>query len=59
MVFSFESADRKPHWGRAPLLGEHNHDVLAGELGLVADELAALEKSQVIGVEPLPKSGLI
>jgi crotonobetainyl-CoA:carnitine CoA-transferase CaiB-like acyl-CoA transferase len=59
MIFSFEAADRKPHWGPAPLLGEHNHDVLGGELGLAADELAALEKSQVIGVEPLPKSGLI
>jgi formyl-CoA transferase len=33
---------------RAPLLGEHNGDVLGRWLGCSADELAALEKKRVI-----------
>jgi hypothetical protein len=32
-----------------PWLGEHTDDVLRGELGLGADELAALRDSGVIG----------
>jgi crotonobetainyl-CoA:carnitine CoA-transferase CaiB-like acyl-CoA transferase len=33
---------------RAPLLGEHNVDIFCGELGLSADDLAALRAAQVI-----------
>ena len=33
---------------RAPLIGEHNEEVLCGELGLSGDELAALAESGVI-----------
>jgi len=58
MIFSFEAPGRKPHWRRAPLFSEHTRDVLAGELGLGPDELAALEKARVTGAEPLPQSGL-
>ena len=36
---------------RAPLLGEHNAEIL-GELGVTADELAALEADHVIGSRP-------
>lgn len=32
-----------------PRLGEHNHEVLRGELGLDAEAIAALEQDQVIG----------
>lgn len=32
----------------APLLGQHNHEVLAGELGLSADQLAILAAEKVI-----------
>lgn len=35
-----------------PLLGEHNEEVLAGELGLGAAELAALAEKNVIGTAP-------
>lgn len=34
---------------RAPMLGEHNADVLQGELGLSDDEFTALESAGVIG----------
>ncbi|MBM3140553.1 MAG: CoA transferase [Chloroflexi bacterium] len=37
----------------APLLGEHNAEVLGGLLGLSADELRRLEQEQVIGARPL------
>jgi crotonobetainyl-CoA:carnitine CoA-transferase CaiB-like acyl-CoA transferase len=49
--FRFASVD---HWLHtpAPLLGEHNHDVLTRILGLTDDEVAALETAGVIGNRP-------
>jgi crotonobetainyl-CoA:carnitine CoA-transferase CaiB-like acyl-CoA transferase len=41
----------RSHWeirGRAPLLGEHNEDVLVGELGFAKDRLTALAEAGVI-----------
>lgn len=34
--------------GRAPLLGEHNHDVYCGRLGLSAQDLARLRSAKVV-----------
>jgi crotonobetainyl-CoA:carnitine CoA-transferase CaiB-like acyl-CoA transferase len=39
------------HREHAPLLGEHNHELLR-ELGLTEDEIAALEDDGVIGTAP-------
>jgi crotonobetainyl-CoA:carnitine CoA-transferase CaiB-like acyl-CoA transferase len=36
-----------------PHLGQHNHQVLSGLLGLSDDRIAALEENQVIGTHPL------
>lgn len=36
----------------APTYGEHNVDVLAGYLGLTAEQLAELERDDIIGNEP-------
>jgi crotonobetainyl-CoA:carnitine CoA-transferase CaiB-like acyl-CoA transferase len=38
---------------RVPWLGEHTDDVLAAELGLGADELAAHRSEGAIGVSPV------
>ena len=42
------------HWIRtpAPLIGQHNHEVLA-EIGLAPDEIAALEAADIVGDRPL------
>ena len=49
--FRFSSVD---HWIRsaAPMLGQHNHEILVG-LGLSDDEIAALEATDVIGTRPV------
>jgi crotonobetainyl-CoA:carnitine CoA-transferase CaiB-like acyl-CoA transferase len=52
LPFRFASVDRwltRP----APTMGEHNAEVLGGELGLTADELAALADAGVIGDTPV------
>ncbi|MCU1503290.1 MAG: hypothetical protein JWM12_2644, partial [Ilumatobacteraceae bacterium] len=38
---------------RAAYLGEHNHQILGGELGLTAGELDELERDKVIGTMPI------
>ncbi|MFN2538038.1 MAG: CoA transferase [Mycobacteriales bacterium] len=45
---------RAPQWitRRPPTLGEHNDEVLAGELGLTGEELTGLAERQVIGSRP-------
>jgi crotonobetainyl-CoA:carnitine CoA-transferase CaiB-like acyl-CoA transferase len=45
----FEQGPRRVHRRRAPLLGEHNHEILGGLLGLSDEEIAALEGNEVIG----------
>ena len=35
-------------WRRAPLVGEHNREVYAGELGMSGAELAVLKRERVI-----------
>jgi crotonobetainyl-CoA:carnitine CoA-transferase CaiB-like acyl-CoA transferase len=39
------------HTHSAPLLGQHNHELLA-ELGLTASEIADLETDGIIGCAP-------
>jgi crotonobetainyl-CoA:carnitine CoA-transferase CaiB-like acyl-CoA transferase len=41
------------HRSHAPLLGQHNDEVLGKELGLTAEELDALRDANVIGDRPL------
>ncbi|AKK28795.1 CaiB/BaiF CoA-transferase family protein [Mycobacterium sp. EPa45] len=48
MPFRLSRGPRPVHTTPAPLLGQHNHELLA-ELGLSADDVAALEIEGVIG----------
>ena len=42
----------------APIMGQHNRDILAGLLGRTDDEIAALEEAQIIGYSPLSPRGV-
>ena len=44
-----------PRWLRtpAPTLGQHNHDILVGDLGIDEARYAALEADGIIGSRPL------
>ncbi len=48
--FRFATIER---WNRTPCptMGQHNHEIL-GELGLGAQEIAALEREEIIGTRP-------
>lgn len=48
MPFRFSRGPERVHRTPAPLLGQHNHEVLT-ELGLTDDEIGALEADGVIG----------
>ena len=48
----FSSGPRRLHRRHAPLLGEHNHEILAS-LGLSDEEIAKLEEDGVIGRVPV------
>ncbi|MDJ0788956.1 MAG: CoA transferase [Myxococcota bacterium] len=52
LPFRFASVE---HWLRtpAPTLGQHNQDVLGGLLGLSGEELAALQRDDIIGTRPV------
>ena len=42
----------------APIMGQHNRDILAGLLGRTDDEIVALEAAQIIGFSPLSPRGV-
>jgi crotonobetainyl-CoA:carnitine CoA-transferase CaiB-like acyl-CoA transferase len=54
LPYRFASRGDQP-WHRtpAPVLGEHNDEVLGGELGLAPEELERLRNAAVIGDRPL------
>ncbi|HET6810204.1 MAG TPA: CoA transferase [Acidimicrobiales bacterium] len=52
MPFRYSGIERWVH-SPAPTLGQHNHEVLTEVLGYTADEVADLERREVIGTRPL------
>jgi crotonobetainyl-CoA:carnitine CoA-transferase CaiB-like acyl-CoA transferase len=51
LPFRYASVDRWLHTS-SPMLGQHNHEILT-DLGLSAEEIAALEADDQIGTIPL------
>ena len=52
LPMSFSGLPRTLRRLPAPLLGEHNEEILRGELGLSADEIEKLRENEVIGNRP-------
>jgi len=48
----FSALGPELHRSPPPTLGEHNVEVLGGELGLSAQELEELEAQKIIGTRP-------
>jgi crotonobetainyl-CoA:carnitine CoA-transferase CaiB-like acyl-CoA transferase len=51
-IFSGGPSPAELHTGPPPVLGQHNHEILAGLLGLSDTEIAELAAAGVIGTEP-------
>ncbi len=51
-VFSAGPPPGSLHTGPPPVLGQHNHEILSGVLGLTDDQITELEASGVIGTRP-------
>jgi crotonobetainyl-CoA:carnitine CoA-transferase CaiB-like acyl-CoA transferase len=49
---AFSGLDRHLHRRPPPTLGQHNDEILGGELGLSADELQDLRERKIIGERP-------
>lgn len=48
----FEHGPKRIHRTPAPTLGQHNHEILSGLLGLSEAEIAKLEADEIIGTRP-------
>jgi crotonobetainyl-CoA:carnitine CoA-transferase CaiB-like acyl-CoA transferase len=48
----FSAFERDLHRSPPPTLGQHNREILQGDLGLADREVARLEAEQVIGTRP-------
>ncbi len=52
LPFRYSSRPQGLHYMRPPVMGEHNEEILAGELGLSRQELESLREKKVIGDRP-------
>jgi crotonobetainyl-CoA:carnitine CoA-transferase CaiB-like acyl-CoA transferase len=52
LPFRFALFERELHRSPPPTLGQHNREVLQGELGLDDEDLEALEREGIIGTRP-------
>ncbi|HEY3880066.1 MAG TPA: CoA transferase [Trebonia sp.] len=51
-VFSAGPSPQELHTSPAPCLGQHNHEILAADLGCTEEEIASLLADRVIGTRP-------
>ena len=52
LPMAFSGLPRQLHASPPPTLGQHNDEILGGELGLSADELRGLRERKIIGERP-------
>ena len=52
LPMAFSALSRQLHRSPPPMLGQHNEDILGGELGLSEEEIEALRHRQIIGNKP-------
>jgi crotonobetainyl-CoA:carnitine CoA-transferase CaiB-like acyl-CoA transferase len=52
LPMAFSGLGRRLHASPPPTLGQHNDEILGGELGLSADELRGLRERKIIGERP-------
>jgi crotonobetainyl-CoA:carnitine CoA-transferase CaiB-like acyl-CoA transferase len=52
LPMAFSGLERHLHASPPPTLGQHNDEILGGELGLSADELRGLRERKIIGERP-------
>jgi crotonobetainyl-CoA:carnitine CoA-transferase CaiB-like acyl-CoA transferase len=52
LPMAFSGLDRHLHRSPPPTLGQHNDEILGGELGLSDDELRDLREREIIGERP-------
>jgi len=45
--------EERLHWSPPPTLGQHNEEILCGELGLSREELDDLRQRKIISVRPV------
>ncbi|MBP1685002.1 MAG: acyl-CoA transferase [Deltaproteobacteria bacterium] len=53
LPMTISGLDAHLHWGPPPTLGQHNEEILCGELGLSRDELEDLQQRKIIGTRPV------
>jgi len=53
LPMAFSGLDRQLHHRPPPTLGQHNEEVLGGELGLSAEAIADLRERKIIGERPV------
>ncbi len=52
LPMAFSALSRQLHRSPPPMLGQHNEEILGGELGLTEEELEGLREQQIIGKRP-------
>jgi len=52
LPMSFSGLNRHLHHRPPPTLGQHNEEILGGELGLSQKEIAELQEHKIIGTRP-------
>lgn len=53
LPMTISGVDADLHWGPPPTLGQHNEEILCGELGLSREALQDLRQRKIVGTRPV------